>query len=140
MWMTEAGLFKGASQRAVDKIAGEAVDESYEQGSSIFKVGDEANFFYVLVEGNVELSAGTRQFTFIQPGAVFGLSALVEPFKHNTQATARSAIKVVKVPRDAIEHVLKKYPEDGVLILRHFMAMMAQRLKDSYESDSLDER
>ncbi|HAR95701.1 MAG TPA: hypothetical protein DCR97_07035 [Deltaproteobacteria bacterium] len=140
MWMTEAGLFKGASQRTVDKIAGEAVDESYEQGSAIFRAGEEANFFYVLVEGTVELSAGTRQFTFIRPGAVFGLSALVEPFKHNTHALARSAVKVVKVPREAIEHVLKKYPEDGVLVLRHFMAMMAQRLKDAYESDVLDER
>lgn len=140
MWITETGLFKGAGQRAMNKIAGESLDESYEQGSIIFRVGDEANFFYVLVEGTVELSAGARQFTFIQPGAVFGLSALVEPFKHNTHASARTAAKVVKVPREAVEHVLKKYPEDGVLILRHLMAMMAQRLKDAYESDSLDER
>jgi CRP-like cAMP-binding protein len=142
MWITEAGLFKGASQRAMNKIGDESVDESYEQGSAIFRAGEEANFFYALVDGTVEISAGTRQnvFTVIQPGTVFGLSALVEPFKHNTRASAKTAVKVVKVPRDAIEHVLKKYPDDGVLILRHLMAMMAQRLKDAYEyeSDSLE--
>lgn len=142
MWITEAGLFKGASQRAMNKIGGESVDQSYEQGSTIFRADEEANFFYVLVEGAVELSAGTRRnvFTVIRPGTVFGLSALVEPFKHNTHAAAKTVVKAIKVPREAIEHVLKKYPEDGVLILQHLMAMMAERLKDAYESESLDER
>lgn len=136
MWITEAGLFKGVSQRAMNKIGSESIDESYEQGATIFRAGDEANFFYVLAEGAIEVSAGARQsvhFTVNRPGAVIGLSALVEPFRYNTQASARTFSKLVKVPREAIEGVLKKYPEDGVLILRHLMALMAQRLIDAYE-------
>lgn len=136
MWMTEAGLFKGISQRAVKKIGGECIDESYEQGSTIFKAGEEANYFYILAEGTVEVSAGTRQsiqFTVSRPGAVVGLSALVEPYRYNTTASAKTFVRTVKVPREAIEQVLKKYPEDGLLILRHLIALMAQRLVDAYE-------
>jgi CRP-like cAMP-binding protein len=136
MWMTEAGLFKGISQRAVQKIGSECIDESYEQGSTIFRAGEEANFFYILAEGTVEVSAGARQsiqFTVSRPGAVVGLSALVDPYRYNTTASAKTFVRAVKVPREAIEQVLKKYPDDGLLILRHLIALMAQRLVDAYE-------
>ena len=136
MWLTEAVLFKGISRRALTKIGGESIDESYERGSTIFKAGEEADFFYVLAEGTIEVSAGTRQgiqFSVSRPGAVVGLSALIEPYRYNTRASAKTFVRVVKVPREAIEQIIKKYPEDGVLILRHLITLMAQRLVDAYE-------
>lgn len=136
MWITESGLFEGVSQQTINKIAAESVIESHEEGSVIFKAGEEANFLYILIEGAMQVSALGKQnfdFTVNQPGAVMGLSALLGPFKHNTQASAKTRVKMVRVPREIIQYVVKTYPEDGVLIQQHLMALMGQRLLDAYE-------
>lgn len=133
--ITEADLFKGVSQRAVSKIGGECTDEAFKRGAGIFKAGEEAAYFYVLLDGSVDISAGTKDslhFAVSRPGAVIGWSALVEPFTYTASASAMTPVKVIKVPREAIEHVLKKYPEDGLLILRHLTGIIAQRLRDAY--------
>ena len=135
MLVTEAGLFKGVSQRTVNKIGSVSVDESYERGAQIIKAGEQADYFYVLAEGTVEISAGKREtihFEIGRPGALIGLSALFEPFTYTTSASAKTDVKLIRIPREAIENVVRKYPEDGILILRHLMGFLAQRLKDVY--------
>jgi CRP/FNR family transcriptional regulator, cyclic AMP receptor protein len=136
MWITESGLFEGVSQQSINGIAAESVIESHEKDSTIFEAGEEANYLYILIEGAMQVSAGSRQkcdFTVNQPGGVVGLSSLLEPFRYNTRVSAKTPIQVVKMPREAIERVLKTSPEDGVLMLRHLMAVMGQRLIDAYE-------
>ena len=45
---------------------------------------------------------------------------------------------MVKVPREVMEHAMKKYPEDGFLIMRHLTGILAQRLRNAYRAASAE--
>ena len=53
MFINEIDLFEGMSQRFIDEIAKVLVEESYSEGSFLFKERDPANDFYVLEEGSL---------------------------------------------------------------------------------------
>jgi CRP-like cAMP-binding protein len=70
-----------ASQRAV--LAALAEVQALPAGTALYKVGDEARLFYVLMDGMVRfgLPLGQRQVTageIIRRGEVFGWAALIE--------------------------------------------------------------
>jgi len=81
--LARAGFFRRMSseQRAV--LASLAALEEHPAGDELYKVGDDARFLYVLVDGMVRFSlpVGQRQATageIIRRGEVFGWAALIE--------------------------------------------------------------
>ncbi len=90
------------------KLAAISVEDSYESGSFIFREGEQAEWLYILMKGSVDLlylvdlltyPSKTRELVFgsIQPGEIFGISALIEP--HILTSTARAAknCQVIKI-------------------------------------------
>ena len=80
MFIEQADLLKGVGRRFIKKFVKIMVDESHLQGAFLFKEGDSVNNFYILEEGRVKLSIGTRGYiTHIvsKRGEAFGWSSLV---------------------------------------------------------------
>jgi len=137
MIIKEAELFKGVSQRALEEIAAVSEEESCEVGADLFRSGEEAENFFVLEEGRVDVliaegDHGGVHFMVSTPGEVFGLSALVEPYVYATTAKCMAPCKVLRVPREAVERVLEREPSDGVILLKNLVKLIAQRLRSAY--------
>ena len=96
--------FNEAQLRALAMIADE---ESYPAGSVVLEEGKEAEWLFLLVEGNIDLSYKSEesyhpkvtkvfQIGEINPGELFGISALIEPFKYNATAATSQHSTIVK--------------------------------------------
>ena len=139
MFTQEAALFRGVSVHAIEELATESTEKVFERGDVIFREGDPAQEFYVLIEGSVEISIGERgaiDFVIGCPGEVFGWAALVEPCLRTGTASCSTGTKVLSVPSYAMERVMRKHPEDGLKIMRRLAGILAQRLRFAYESAS----
>ena len=76
-------LFAGASEPTLAKLAALAKREEYEQGATIYAVGDPAEDFFVLDSGRVEFRIGRDERTspagfMLRKGEVFGWAALLD--------------------------------------------------------------
>jgi hypothetical protein len=76
-------IFAGATRTALERLAKSLVDETVAPGTVIIREGDEADDFFVLVDGQVEiLAAGEagaeRSLGVLQPPDYFGEIGLLE--------------------------------------------------------------
>jgi CRP/FNR family cyclic AMP-dependent transcriptional regulator len=81
-----------------------ANEEHYEPGQFVFHEGGEANKMYLLLQGQIEMlmnsnGAGTQQAVVmtVQPGDIFGWSALVEPYRLTASARCATRVRVVAI-------------------------------------------
>ena len=63
MAIMESDLFRGVSQRFITRIANSAEEQTYKKYSVIFKRGERASHFYVLVAGDVHIEVGETEET-----------------------------------------------------------------------------
>ena len=139
MIIKEVDLFKEVSQKVVSEIASAAVEEIYKAGMILFESGQKAHYLYVLEEGSIDIFVGERgglHFVINKSGDVFGWSSLIEPYIYTASAKCMTDSKVIKVAKDAIEEILRKYPSDGLLMMRHLAGIIAQRLRYAYQNIS----
>jgi CRP-like cAMP-binding protein len=137
MAIKESDLFKGVSQRFITKIAKNSEEATFRRNSIIFRAGEPAGRFYVLVEGEVEISLGKREGPRLlvnRPGEVFGWSALVEPYVFTATARARRDTKVLAISRDLVEGAINEHPAEGIAVLKNLTGIIAQRLRYAYRS------
>ena len=71
-------------------------------------------------------------FLVFYPGEIFGWSALVQPHRYLAHAGCVTDCTVSKVPRQAIDDIVKEYPTDGLLIYKNLASVTAERLIAAY--------
>ena len=65
MAIKESDLFRGVSQRFITKIANNSEEETFKKNSGVFKNGEKASHFYVLVDGAIDISLGKGRGTYV---------------------------------------------------------------------------
>jgi CRP/FNR family transcriptional regulator, cyclic AMP receptor protein len=107
-------FFGGLTDGQLRTLSMIADERTLEAGTVIFEECDTADKMYLLTEGNVDLSYRSideghayttppKEFYAgsINPGEVFGVSALIDPYKNNATAKASAPSRVIIM--DAIE-------------------------------------
>jgi CRP/FNR family cyclic AMP-dependent transcriptional regulator len=97
-----AGLsfFKGLTPHQLKLLADSAMEERFQAGERIYREGDPANRFYVILEGKVaiETEAGGGAMIRVQtlgPGEDIGWSWLFAPYYLHFSARAVTPVKVI---------------------------------------------
>ncbi|MCA1960497.1 MAG: cyclic nucleotide-binding domain-containing protein [Desulfomonile sp.] len=81
MIIQKADLFRDIKRETMNEVSKIMVEGSYDQGALVFKAGDPADSFYLVVEGRVRLSIGTEgeiDYTASLPGEAFGWTGMVD--------------------------------------------------------------
>ncbi|MGZ8482262.1 MAG: cyclic nucleotide-binding domain-containing protein, partial [Candidatus Limnocylindria bacterium] len=96
-------------------------------GERLLTEGSDANEFFVVVEGDVEVTKrsgeGELPIAIVGPGGIVGEMAVIETRPRNASVTARSDLTVLRVPREALDDVLRR-PETALAILRTGMGRL----------------
>ena len=113
------------------QLLGAARTEQFFEGASVFREGDSGNGFYVIIEGEVAISAminatERRVFSKLTAGDFFGEMAVLDDHPRSASATAESATTLAFVPRETMEALFRASPE---LALR-FAQVIAARLRN----------
>lgn len=125
-----------AQLRALAMIADEL---PYEAGAEILNECGSADWFFLLLEGGIDLTfkseeeyhpKGSKVFHVgeINPGEVFGISALIEPYEYNATATAAVSSRAIKFDARALRALLDLDQSLGCPIMRQVAKAVMERL------------
>mgnify|MGYP003572842146 FL=1 len=135
MFLKQSDLFWGIDHEFVKSVMDVSVRQSRNAGDVLFREGDPAEKFYILVKGRVRLGigeAGQTMHTVNHPGECFGWSSLVERESYTAFAECTERSELTVVGRKDFENVLKKDPANGVVFLRRLGGLISKRLTNSY--------
>ena len=106
-----------------------------DKGETLFKEGDSAQHFYVLVKGSVALSLGKSGpivYTASHPGEVIGWSSLVGRSTFSASARCLEETKLIKFDRERFLKILKKNSANEALLFKRLAEMLGNRLLQLY--------
>ena len=126
-------FFQGLPQRHLSLIVGCARNERYEQDQILFNEGDEANWFYVIREGQVALDIhvpgrGPIRIETIAEGEVLGWSWLFPPYRWQFTARALSRVRALAFDGKCLRGKCEEDHDLGYELMKRFAAVMMHRL------------
>jgi CRP-like cAMP-binding protein len=135
MFIQQSDLFHGMDRNFVKEVMDIAIKEAYEGGSLIFSEGDPANYFFVLLKGQIKLSLGeTGQVIHVvsHAGEAFGWSSLVGREAYSASAECLAPTNLLKMDREKLQAIIDKDPANGVIFFKHLAGTLGNRLLQSY--------
>ena len=128
-------LFDGLSTENVVALATLAQRVKVAAGEVLFRLGDPADRFFVVVDGTVVLTMpvsirGALEETFVDEiaaGHMFGWSAFVPPNRYTTSARAGTDCTLLVYRAADLQPVFSERPEVGLAVYRNMAALVCQR-------------
>jgi CRP/FNR family transcriptional regulator, cyclic AMP receptor protein len=133
-------FFSGLNEESIKSIAMAAEEIEFASGECFYKNDQAADSIYLLIKGNVEnyLVIADREYPNIHkefylgdvnPGDVFGLSGMIEPFTHSTTTRANRPGSAVKLNAKELRRMCDEDPKFGYLVLQHLSKALKDRLQ-----------
>jgi CRP-like cAMP-binding protein len=135
MYVQQANFFFGTSMTFANEIMKTAVRESHPTGTVIFKEGEVADHFYVLLEGRVRISIGESGhvvYIVSSGGEAFGWSSLVGRERYTASAECVEPTALMSFERERFQQVLAKDPVNGMTLYKGLANTLAGRLLETY--------
>ena len=123
-------LFRGADDADIDAVAAIAEPQSYPAGTHIFDHGHDADAFFVVVMGTVELRVQGKDVAVVTVanGQTFGELPFFRRHLRPASAYTRETTHVVRLPYEALDRVLANRPGLAVVFYRNAAGFFAQHL------------
>ena len=99
MYIKQSELFMGTSMDFVKKFMDISEMSSHKKGEILFRENDPANFFFILLNGRVKLSAGQPKqvvYNAARNGEAFGWSSLIGGTVYSASAECLEPTKLLK--------------------------------------------
>ena len=135
-WLKKAELFRNLNDPHLDALLSQSSVQSFTEGKTIFRQGEEAIRLYVLIEGAIDLTVKAQdQIDFMtskieKEGAVFGTPSLMEPFRYNVTATCLKSTKVLVLEAGQLKRMMEDDPRMGMEIMRKLASIYFNRLNE----------
>ena len=94
-------------------------------GTTIFNVGDERDYMYAVLEGQVDIVVNGRVVETVVSGGIFGEMALIEKDQRTATAIARTDATVVAVDERRFLFLIQQTPNFAL----HVMRVLSDRLR-----------
>ena len=99
--------------------------QTYAAGETIFDDGQEGDYMFVVIEGEVEIVAKGKVINRIGVGEIFGEMALIDNSPRSADARASRECRVVPVDQYNFTHYVQHSPFFAIYV----MSVMAERLR-----------
>jgi len=135
MYFKQKDIFWGMSTAFAKEIMKISVIESHQQGQLLFREGDPANSFYVLLKGVVKLSLGENgQVVYIvsKAGEAFGWSSLIGRENYSASAEFMALTKLLRFDKEKLQSVLEKDTANSLVLFKRLAVILGNRLLQSY--------
>jgi len=135
-WLKKTELFGALNESQLNTLLSHSSVESFPEGKTIFRQGDEANYLYALIEGAIDLSVKTgEKFDFLsskieKEGEAFGIPSLIEPFHYNVTATCLRPSKVLVINAGSVKIDMIKDPTMGMEVMKKLASIYLNRLSE----------
>jgi len=125
-------LFRELPESELEQLGQMLVEREFAKGTDIVTIDTPGDTFYVIEEGEVELSLKDAEGRYvpldrIDAGEFFGELAMLTGEARSASATAVTPVKVLELDRDSFFRFLKDHPDSAV----RMMVVLARRLRDT---------
>ena len=119
-------------------FAGTSMDfwNVHKKGEVLFSEKDPAKFFFILLNGRVELSVGKPKqavYNATRNGEAFGWSSLIGGDVYSASAECIEPTKLLKTNSDKLSRVLEADPDNGIIFFKQLAATLGNRLLETYK-------
>jgi CRP-like cAMP-binding protein len=139
MIIKQADLFYGLNHNVIKDIVTVATRTSFSSGEVIFRAGEPANRFYILVKGCVRLSRDHAEhdvFTSCRVGEIFGWSSLIGRQCYSASAECMESATLLRFDRQPFLSILEKDIFSGFVFFKQLAAALGNRLINLYEREA----
>jgi CRP-like cAMP-binding protein len=134
---TQLPFFKGLSKEQFAQIEPLFQLCRFQQDHTIFQQGQNAQFFYILLEGEVEIrykpyDGPSLTIAHLKPGNVFGWSAVLGRDTYTSAAISLLRCDVYCASCNDLRKLYRKYPETGDILLSRLASVIAERIRSTH--------
>ena len=97
----------------------------YAKGDTIFKEGEQADEFFVVVRGKVEIRSGNRSFETVDRNGIFGEMALIDDSPRSATVVALTDVTVAPIQEQQFLFMVEHTPFFALKVMR----VIANRLR-----------
>jgi CRP-like cAMP-binding protein len=136
MYLKQADLFWGMSQDAIQKITGKAVKREFHKDDVIFKASDQADHFYVLIQGKVRMEleeSGRCVYCIDKTGEIFGWSALIGRGDYSATVICEELTKALQFYKKDVISLLEKDRDCAANFYKQLAGALGDRLLEAYD-------
>ena len=137
MYFKQSDFFAGMARGFVKDIMANVEKSTYEAGDVIFKEGDEARHFYILIKGHVKLTIGRDGYTAYiinRAGECFGWSSLIDRTHYSASAVCGAPTLLMRLEKTDVRRVIKNDPHTGLIFMERLAGMIGDRLLRCYKT------
>jgi CRP/FNR family cyclic AMP-dependent transcriptional regulator len=121
-------LFANCSRGELGEIAQIADEIDLPEGKELTKQGAPGREFFVLLEGDADVTKDGASINTLGAGDFFGEIALVEDTPRTATVTATSPVRALVITDRAFKRLLEEQPE----IQRKVLVALAERVKPDF--------
>ncbi len=139
MIMKQSDFFWGLHKDVAKEFMENAQKYAHDKDEVLFREGDPAERFYILLKGRVRLTIGQNGrsvYMVSHPGEAFGWSSLIERTTYAASAICLEPTKLLVIEKQAFERILQDEPEKKMLLYKRLAEMLGHRLIMSYRAQA----
>ena len=104
--------------------------QEFDEGATIFNEGDDAEDFFLILSGEIVITAGGQEFSRLRTGQIFGEMGILEHEGRNASASVSEKAEVFSVSREILE---TKVPALGFKIACNIALQLSSKLRQADE-------
>ena len=135
MYLKQSDLFTGLGHNFLKQTMAIAENVSFEKGDLVLKEGAPADYFFILIEGQISLLLGDPAKVVYQSsglGEMFGCASLIGRDTYFLTARCDGPSVILRVDRRKMEKILTDDIDNGCLFYKQLSAAIAIRLMTMY--------
>ena len=126
--LKRAPLFADCSRGELEQIAQLADEIDLGEGKELTRLGESGREFFVLLEGDADVTKDGRRINTLGGGDFFGEIALVSDTPRTATVTATSPIRALVITDRSFRRLLEDVPEIQAKVLSALAARLAPEL------------
>ena len=135
MYFKQSDLLWGLKRDFVKAIMSSSEKIKFEKGTSLFREGEPARYFYILIKGKVRLrigKTGPMVYLVSRAGEAFGWSSLLEDRQYSATAICSENTEVMRLNGQDVQKKMSDDPSNGLALSNRLLALIGNRLIQSY--------
>src|SRR3970282_623141 len=133
---TKSAIYDPAVARICFESLGKV--ERVAQGEIFFTENQNSDRMYLLEEGEVSLTRGSKPIDVVKAGEIFGEMAAISRLPRSATATARTACRVVSLDAKQFQRAIQKMPEFALMLMNILIHRLRLTLTMLAPSKSLE--
>jgi CRP/FNR family cyclic AMP-dependent transcriptional regulator len=131
----DQGLLRNLDPHHVHRLAGLALEASFEPEQVIFREGDAKVYFYLITSGSVVLEVLTParhiKIQTLHQGDAMGWSSLLDTSERHFQARALSSVTAVAFDGAELRQACEQHPSFGYALMKRLLETVTERVDAS---------